>query len=83
MKLLPTLFVSSAALTALVLTPVGATAADATVTSCPAGQTMVDGKCTAPDAVNYNSSKSNTGNVTVSPNSKNISDGAAKGQADE
>ncbi len=71
--------------------------------SCPQGEAMVDGKCTRTDSINYNASKSNTGNVTASPegsgtaqpgmavkgngvpqnNSKNISDGAAKGQADE
>jgi hypothetical protein len=28
---------------------------------------MVDGKCVATDAVNYNSSKSNSGNVTAQP----------------
>ncbi len=62
--------------------------------ACPAGETAATnpttGKpsCVKSDAANYNSSKSNTGNGIVQPTgsgatSKNISDGAAKGQASE
>jgi hypothetical protein len=68
MKLRPIISLSAAAMVALLLTAAGAFAENATTpTSCPTGQVMVAGKCTIPNAINYNSSKSNTGNIAASP----------------
>ncbi len=102
MKFSAVLCASFVALAAFAATGEGALAA------CPTGQTLVDGKCKEKmGAVNYNSSKSNSGNRTdtkmdnksgagkgqvgmavkgsgVPKNSSiDITDGAAKGQANE
>jgi len=59
---------SAAAMAVLLLTAAGAFAENATTpNSCPAGQVLVAGKCTIPNSINYNSSKSNTGNIAPSP----------------
>jgi hypothetical protein len=68
MKLRPIMSLSAAAMAALLLTAAGAFAENATTpTSCPTGQVLVDGKCTIPNGINYNASKSNTGNIAASP----------------
>jgi len=68
MKLRPIMSLFAAAMAALLLTAAGAFAENATTpTSCPAGQVMVAGKCTIPNGVNYNSSKSNSVTSTVTP----------------
>ncbi len=68
MKLSPALGAPAVALAAFLLTANGAFAAGATTGACPPGQTMVGGNCVATSSVNYNGSKSNSGNFAAPNN---------------
>jgi hypothetical protein len=67
MKLSPMISLSAVAVAAFLLTAGGAFADNTTPAPCPTGQVMVAGKCTPTNGVNYNASKSNTGNLTATP----------------